>query len=194
MEVTVVSDKDLIHNYVSGDERALQCLINRHKSKIHSAIYMLVRDKYLAEDIFQETFIKIMDTLRAGKYNDEGKFAPWAIRIARNICVDHFRKAKRIPTVVTSDGTDIFNFLEFAEDSVEEKIMVDQSKSQVRNLLEQLPLEQREVLILRCYCDQSFKEIADHTGVSINTALGRMRYAVQNMRKLLEKHKVSLYC
>jgi|SRR2546428_1555006 len=186
------TDQFLIHSYLQGNEFALETLITRHKSKVYTAIYLLVKDSYLAEDIFQDTFVKVINTLRAGKYNEEGKFLPWIMRISHNLVIDHFRKEKRTPVVTTGDGYDIFELLHFAEENVEDKIIREQNYSDLRQLILKLPEEQREVLIMRHYADLSFKEIADITDVSINTALGRMRYALNNLRKMLNVKEASL--
>lgn len=191
MRQELISDKVLIQQYLAGDERSLERLINRHKDKIFSTIMMYVKDKYIAEDIFQDTFIKVIDTLRAGKYKEEGKFRPWVSRIAYNLCIDHFRKVKRNPTITTPEGTDIFDFLKFAEKAPDERLMVDQSSKKVRRIIDMLPDEQKEVVILRHYFEFSFKEIAEMTDVSINTALGRMRYALINMRKYIKQQQIS---
>ncbi len=186
------SDLELIQAYVAGDESGIEILLNRYKSKIYTSIYLQVKDEYLAEDIFQETFIKVINTLKSGRYNDEGKFLPWVIRIAQNMVIDHFRKAKRNPTVVSSDGYDIFGVLEFADESAESKLMLSQRDLDLRKIIQRLPDDQKEVLIMRHFCDMSFKEIADITEVSINTALGRMRYALNNLRKMIEEHNMML--
>lgn len=191
MNRNLISDKDLVHLYVSGDESALSVLLNRHKSKIYTSIYLLVKDRYLAEDIFQDTFIKVINTLKSGKYNEEGKFLPWVIRIAHNLVIDHFRKEKRTPTITTSEGFDIFDTIGVSEESTEDKILRDQSHADLRLLIQKLPEEQKEVLIMRHYADLSFKEIADLTGVSINTALGRMRYALNNLRRMIQEREQS---
>lgn len=187
-----LSDQDLIVLYGQGDEDALSELIHRHKEKLFTSIVLLVRDQYLAEDIFQETFIKVIDTIRSGRYTEKGKFLPWAVRIAHNLCVDHFRRTKRTPVIRTGDDRDIFNVLSFSDPGAEQAIMTRQSHERVRKMLELLPREQREVIILRHYGGQSFKEIADQTGVSINTALGRMRYGLINLRKMMAEKQICL--
>ncbi|MGH2643605.1 MAG: RNA polymerase sigma factor [Chitinophagaceae bacterium] len=193
MQITCkLTDQELIELYSNGDEDALAELVNRHKDKLFTSIVLLVRDQYLAEDIFQETFIKIIDTVRSGRYTEKGKFLPWAIRIAHNLCVDHFRRIKRTPIIRTSDDKDIFNVLPFAEPCAEEVIMTRQSHESVRKMLNLLPAEQREVIILRHYGGLSFKEIADQTHVSINTALGRMRYGLINLRKMIAEKQICL--
>lgn len=180
------SDQELIQMYVGGHESGLEALLNRYKSKIYTSIYMKVKDEYLAEDIFQETFIKIINTLKSGKYNEEGKFLPWAIRIAHNMIVDFFRKAKRAPNIVNADGFDIFEVLEFSDESAESKMLKQQVDVDLKKMIQKLPDDQKEVLIMRHFCDMSFKDIAEITEVSINTALGRMRYALSNLRKMIE--------
>ena len=192
MRTPILSDDELVVQYIEGNEECLKFLINRHKAKIFTSIYLLVKDRYLAEDIFQDTFVKVINTLKRGHYNEEGKFIQWVMRIARNLVIDHFRKSNKLPTVTDSDGNDIFSYLNVYEENREDEIIREQSHERVRELIQHLPEEQKEVLILRHYADMSFKEIAELTGVSINTALGRMRYALNNMRKLIEKHQISL--
>lgn len=179
------SDHELVYLFTEGQSEALETLVLRHKDKLYTSIYFLVKDKYLAEDIFQEVFIRVIDTMRGGRYSEEGKFLPWAMRIAHNLCVDHFRKVKRTPVIRTSEDTDIFEVLNFSEGSAEDKMMRRQSHDRVRDLLNKLPEDQREVIILRHYADMSFKEIAAATDCSINTALGRMRYGLINLRKMM---------
>lgn len=186
------SDLELIQAYIAGNESGVEELLNRYKSKIYTSIYLQVKDEYLAEDIFQETFIKVIKTLKAGRYNDEGKFLPWVIRIAQNMVIDHFRRQKRNPTVVSSEGYDIFGVLEFADESQESKLMINQRDVDLRKIIQRLPDDQKEVLIMRHFCEMSFKDIAEITGVSINTALGRMRYALNNLRKMIEEHNLML--
>lgn len=187
-----LTDQQLIVLYGHGDEDALAELVNRHKDKLYTSIVLLVRDQYLAEDIFQETFIKIIDTIRSGRYTEKGKFLPWAVRIAHNLCVDHFRRIKRTPIIRTSDDKDIFNVLPFSEPCAEDIMIARQSHDSVRKMLNLLPAEQREVIILRHYAGLSFKEIADQTNVSINTALGRMRYGLINLRKMMVEKQICL--
>ena len=186
------SDQELIQMYVGGQESGLEALLNRDKSKIYTSIYIKVKDEYLAEDIFQETFIKIINTLKSGKYNEEGKFLPWAIRIAHNMIVDFFRKAKRAPNIVNADGFDIFEVLEFSDESAESKMLKQQVDVDLKKMIQKLPDDQKEVLIMRHFCDMSFKDIAEITEVSINTALGRMRYALSNLRKMIEGTDLTL--
>jgi RNA polymerase sigma factor (sigma-70 family) len=186
-----MTDQQLIHLYASGDENGLKILIDRYKSKIYTSIYMRVKDEYVAEDIFQETFIKVINTIKSGGYNEEGKFLPWVIRIAYNMVIDYFRKEKRSPTVITGDGYDIFEVMDFADDDVERKMVRNQVDVDLKKLIQLLPDDQKEVLIMRHFCDMSFKDIAEVTEVSINTALGRMRYALSNLRRLIEEHNLS---
>src|SRR5688572_26787978 len=190
--LTTLSDQQLIHLYMDGDADALSTLVYRHKDKLYTSILFLVKDKYLAEDIFQDAFIRIIDTMRGGRYTEEGKFLPWAMRIAHNLCVDHFRKVKRTPTIRNGEDKDIFEVLNFSEDSAETTMMRRQSHDRVREMLESLPEDQREVIILRHYADMSFKEIAATTNCSINTALGRMRYGLINLRKLMIQKQIAL--
>ena len=187
-----LSDNELIHSFTSGNVNALEVLVLRHKEKLYTSIYFLVKDKYLAEDIFQDVFIRIIDTIRSGRYTEEGKFLPWAMRIAHNLCVDHFRKIKRTPTIRNSEDQDIFEVLNFTEDSAEDKMIKSQSHSRVKDMLDLLPEDQREVIILRHYGDMSFKEIASVTNCSINTALGRMRYGLINLRKMMMHKQIAL--
>ncbi len=187
-----LTDQQLIHLYMEGDANALATIILRYKDKIYTSIYLLVKDKYLSEDIFQDVFIRIIDTLKGGRYTDEGKFLPWAMRIAHNMCVDHFRKVKRTPTIKTSEDRDIFEVLNFSEPGADHKMMNSQSHDRVRKMVDMLPEDQREVIILRHYADLSFKEIADLTQCSINTALGRMRYGLINLRKLMTEKQIAL--
>ena len=186
MQSSKITDQNLVTQYIQGNEACLEMLINRHKDRIFTTIILIVKDSYIAEDLFQETFIKIIKNLKKGKYNEEGKFLPWAIRIARNMAIDYFRKMKRMPTVTRSDGEDVFRKIKPAVDNHEEQMIRLEKESMVRAVINKLPEEQRQVLILRHYGDLSFKEIAAMTGVSINTALGRMRYALNNMRKMME--------
>lgn len=192
MQRNTLSDQELIENYLSGDEKAFEVLLTRHKSKIYTSIYLFVKDEDQANDIFQEVFIKIVDTLRKGKYNHEGKFLQWAMRIAYNMCVDQFRRGKRYSKVSSTESFDIFDVLESPEESMEGLMMKAQTHDRIRSLVDMLPDEQREVVILRHYADMSFKEIAGLTRVSINTALGRMRYALINMRKLITEKQLTL--
>ena len=186
------SDQDLIHLYVSGSESGLVELIRRYQSKIYTSIYLLVKDEYLAEDIFQDAFIKVINTLKAGKYNEEGKFLPWVTRIAHNLVIDHFRREKRAPMINNGDDFDIFEVLGNYDESTEDRMVREQTYKDLKTLIHLLPSEQKEVLIMRHFGDMSFKEIADITDVSINTALGRMRYALNNLRKMMQSKELSL--
>jgi len=183
MEKIQVSDSELVTLYIHGNEKAFEKLVQRHKSRIYTTIYLIVKDQYVAEDLLQDTFIKAVDTIKSGRYNDEGKFLPWIIRIAHNLAIDYFRRDKRYPNVVFEDGSSVFNTLDFSEDSVESVQIRQETHEQLREMIQRLPDVQKQVLIMRHYEDMSFQEIADATGVSINTALGRMRYALINLRK-----------
>ncbi|MBN9299031.1 MAG: sigma-70 family RNA polymerase sigma factor [Filimonas sp.] len=187
-----LNDTQLIHAFYDGNLYALEALINRHKDKLFSSILFLVKDKYLAEDLFQETFMRIIDTIKSKRYNEEGKFLPWAARIAHNLCVDHFRKLKRLPPIVDSDNNDVFDWLLIAEESPEQKLMRQQSHDRVHRMLDDLPSEQREVIVLRHFAELSFKEIAEATNCSINTALGRMRYGLINLRRMMLEKQIAL--
>ncbi len=188
-----ITDNQLIQLFINGDSRALEDLVNRHKERIFTSIVILVKDRNLAEDVFQDVFIKIIDTFRSGNYTDEGKFLPWALRIAHNLCVDHFRKVKRTPVVLNkSEEYDMFENMNIIEEGAESRIMRDQSHENVRRMLDMLPEDQREVIVLRHFANMSFKEIADKTNCSINTALGRMRYGLINLRKLMNEYQVAL--
>jgi RNA polymerase sigma factor (sigma-70 family) len=190
MQSSKITDQNLVKQYVQGNEACLEMLINRHKNRIFTTIILIVKDTYIAEDLFQETFIKIINNLKKGKYNEEGKFLPWAMRIAHNMAIDYFRKMKRMPTVTDSAGEDIFRTIKIAVDNREEQIIRTEKEDIVRAAINRLPEEQRQVLILRHYGDLSFKEISEMTNVSINTALGRMRYALNNMRKIMENTSI----
>ena len=186
------TDHELRRLYRDGNLDALVPLVLRHKDKLYTSILFLVKDKYLAEDIFQDVFIRIIDTMRSGRYTEEGKFLPWAMRIAHNLCVDHFRRVKRTPTIRNGEDKDIFEVLNFSEEGAESVMMRRQSHDRVRDMLQRLPEDQREVIILRHYADMSFKEIAAATNCSINTALGRMRYGLINLRKLMIEKQIAL--
>ncbi len=183
------SDSHLVSLYQNGNEEAFEVLLHRHKSRVYTAIYLIVKDRYTAEDLLQETFVKAINTIRNGRYNEEGKFLPWISRIAHNLAIDHFRKDKRYPEIILEDGSRLFNSIEFADDSAEEKQMLRETRSRLRDCIKELPVEQKQVLIMRHYLNMSFQEIADRTGVSINTALGRMRYALINLRKKMTKYR-----
>ena len=189
MKKYAIGDSGLIANYINGDEDAFRELVNRHKNKIFTTILLIVKDRYVAEDLLQETFIKVVNTIKSGRYNEEGKFLPWILRIAHNLAIDTFRRTKRYPTVVLEDGSSLLDSLEFAEDSMEDIHIRHDSAQKLKLLIQELPQTQKEVLIMRSYLDMSFKEIAEITGVSINTALGRMRYALINLRKKMNENK-----
>jgi len=188
------SDKELISRYLKGDHNGLELLIHRHKNRIYGYILMIVKNKELADDIFQDTFIKVINTIRGGSYNEEGKFLQWVMRIAHNLIIDHFRKSKRIPVIENSQNDDynIFDTLDVNDASIEDKMITEQIHKDVKKLIEYLPDEQREVLYMRHFAEMSFKDIAETTNVSINTALGRMRYALINLRKIIEENNVVL--
>lgn len=194
MKAQVKSDKELIGSYLNGDHNSLERLIYRHQNRIYAYILMIVKDKDLADDLFQDTFIKVINTLRSGSYNEEGKFLQWVMRIAHNLIIDHFRKSNRIPVISNNknDDFDIFDTIEITDKSIEEQIITDQIHKDLRKLIEYLPAEQKEVLYMRHYAEMSFKDIAEVTDVSINTALGRMRYALINLRKLIAEKNIVL--
>lgn len=187
------TDAVLVSQYLRGNESSLEVLITRHKQRIYSFIYSKVLDRDITEDIFQDTFIKVIRTLKRGKYNEEGKFLPWVMRIAHNLVIDHFRRNKRMPKFSSSNSDfDIFDVISNGQESTENAMISDQVRRDIKRIIEELPSDQKEVLIMRMYKDMSFKEIAECTGVSINTALGRMRYALINLRKVIDKHNIIL--
>ena len=192
MQNEFISDANLVSNYIKGEESALEVLITRHKQKIYSFIYSKVYDRDVAEDIFQDTFIKVIRTLKRGAYNEEGKFLPWVMRISHNLVIDFFRKNKRMPKFDNAGEFSIFSVLSDTSLNAEKSIIKEQIERDVRRLVDKLPGDQKEVLLMRIYNDMSFKEISDRTGVSINTALGRMRYALINLRKIIDKHNIVL--
>ncbi|WP_111307075.1 RNA polymerase sigma factor [Confluentibacter sediminis] len=192
MQEELITDATLVSSYIKGNESALEILIKRHKQKIYSFIYSKVYDKDVAEDIFQDTFIKVIRTLKKGNYNEEGKFLPWVMRISHNLVIDFFRKNNRLPKFDNSGEFSIFSVLSDTSLNAENSIIKEQVEYDVRRLVDELPEDQKEVLLMRIYNDMSFKEISDKTGVSINTALGRMRYALINLRKIIDKHNIVL--
>jgi len=193
MKIEISSERQLIQDFLQGNPLGLQQLIERHQNRLYSYIYVMVKDKQLADDLFQDTFVKIINTLKSGTYKDEGKFIQWAMRIAHNLVIDHFRKIKKINYAESKhDNYDILDNLRITDLSIEDEIVRNQIHSEVKALLEFLPEEQKEVLFLRCYANLSFKEIAEQTEVSINTALGRMRYALINLRKLIKENNIIL--
>jgi len=190
------SDQQLVSDYLNGNVSALEALVNRHRNRIYTFIISKVRNQALAEDIFQDAFFKVIKSLQKGKYNEEGKFLPWVMRISHNLVIDHFRKVKRMPIAGKprndDDTFDIFDVIGDGKQTKEEVMIEDEQHSQLRQMIQELPDEQREVLLMRHYEELSFKEIAEKTGVSINTALGRMRYALINLRKIMEENKIDL--
>ena len=186
------SDQDLVKLYLNGSEIAFETLIRKHKDKVFAFILSKIKNYNLAHDVFQDTFIKVINSLKRGKYNEEGKFVPWVMRIAHNLVIDHFRRQKKTRSIAPTDDFDIFDVISNKEKNAEENMITDQITYDVRKLIEELPEDQKEVLKMRYYRDMSFKEIAEITDVSINTALGRMRYAVINLRKLVEKYNIQL--
>ena len=189
---TTSSDALLVSAYINGNEKALSELIERHKQRIYSFIYSKVSDRDITEDIFQDTFIKVIKTLKRGAYNEEGKFLPWVMRISHNLIIDHFRKNNRMPKFANNGDFNIFSVLSDDDLNAERKIIKGQVEDDLRRLIQELPEDQKEVLVMRLYKEMSFKEISEQTGVSINTALGRMRYALINLRKVIEKHNIVL--
>ena len=191
MENYKLSDHKLTSLYKDGDDRALAILLERHKSRIYTTIYLIVKDKFIAEDLFQEAFMKAIHTIKIGRYNEEKKFLPWILRIAHNLAIDHFRKEKRYPTIIMEDGRELFNTLEFSEESFEDIQVQKETHEHLRRMIDELPKVQKEVLIKRHYMELSFQEIAEETEVSINTALGRMRYALINLKKKMKQYKIA---
>ena len=187
-----LSDASLVKDYVAGNEDALAKLIKRHESKIYGFIYSKIPDKEITNDIFQDTFIKVIKTLKSNSYNEEGKFLPWVMRISHNLVVDHYRKTKKMPMFRETEEFSIFSIMSDDCQTIENKIISEQVEMDLKKLIEGLPADQKEVLVMRMYQDMSFKEISESTGVSINTALGRMRYALMNLRKVIDKHQIVL--
>ena len=192
MNIKSLSDAELISNYILGEESALSVLINRHQARLYGFIFSKIQDRDATEDVFQDTFIKVIRTLKRGNYNEQGKFLPWVMRIAHNLVIDYFRKNNRMPKFKNKGDFDIFSVLSDESPNAESKIVENQITDQVRILLEELPEDQKAVIKMRIYQDMSFKEISENTGVSINTALGRMRYGLINLRKMIDKHNISL--
>jgi RNA polymerase sigma-70 factor, ECF subfamily len=192
MAIPPIDDATLVNDYIAGNEAALAALIKRHQSKIFGFIYSKVGDRDLSDDIFQDTFIKVIRTLKSNAYNEEGKFLPWVMRIAHNLIVDHFRRNKKMPLYRETEEFSIFSIMTDDALTIENKLISDQVAKDLRQLVEELPADQKEVLMMRLYQDMSFKEISEATGVSINTALGRMRYALLNLRKVIDKHQIIL--
>src|SRR3954454_22165789 len=187
-----LSDQQLVRLYMDGNQEALSTLVLRHESKLYTSIYLLVKDRYLAEDMFQDVFIRVIDKLEKRQYTEEGKFLPWVMRIAHNMCLDHFRKIKRLPAIKTSDDVDIFEMLNFSVQGAEDRMIAGENHDRVRKMLDMLPEDQREIIIMRHYADLTFKEIAALKDISINTALGRMRYGLINLRKTMVEKQIAL--
>lgn len=192
MDLKKFSDQELINAFISGKDACINEIITRHQSRVLGYIIVSVKDRDIANDIFQDTFIKVVNKLKVGAYNEQGKFLPWVLRIAHNLIIDHYRKTSRVKLVRSTDEYDIFNQLPFYDSNIEEEIMTKQTHDKIRELVELLPQSQREVLKMRHYQEMNFKDIADSTNVSINTALGRMRYAIINLRKMVDEHGISL--
>lgn len=192
MRFSNCSDQELIRFYLEGSDSAFETLLKRHKDKVFTKVYLMVRDEALAEDIFQDTFIKVIQTLKSGRYNEEGKFLPWVMRIAHNLAIDSFRRNKKMPAVRSDDNNDVFATIGQPDMHVEDQICHDQVIGDVKKLIRFLPKEQKEVVIMRLYYKMSFKEIAETCDISINTALGRMRYALINLRKIVDEKKITL--
>lgn len=191
-KTVLLSDYELIESFQQGNTRAFDTLIDRYQEKIYNTILFMVKDSYLAEDLIQEIFIKIIDNIKQKKYAEEGKFLSWALRISHNFCIDHFRKVKRTPTIKTSDDQDIFEVIKFSDHAADYKMTRSQTHKNIQELVDLLPEEQREIIVLRHYANLSFKEIAQMTNCSINTALGRMRYGLINLRKMMNERGMSL--
>lgn len=193
MAVIARSDQELVEEFIRGDQAGIEALINRHKNKVYTYILITVKDEHLAEDIFQDTFIKVIKSLKRGKYHEDGKFLSWVIRIAHNLIIDHYRKAKQLNTTSNSDyQVDIFNSSRYSDKTIEDRIVKNQIDQDIRSLVDLLPEDQKQVILLRHYGGLSFKEIAEQTNVSINTALGRMRYAIINLRRLVKENNLAL--
>jgi RNA polymerase sigma factor (sigma-70 family) len=187
-----MTDQQMIKRYLAGNHSALQELIEKYQSRVYGYLLMLVKDRHLADDLFQDTFVKAIHKIREGSYNEEGKFLQWIMRIAHNLAIDHFRRNTRVPMVYSTEEYDIFDTLKVYDTTIEDNMITDQIHQDIRKLIEHLPEEQKEVLMMRHYSRMSFKDIAEQTNVSINTALGRMRYALINMRKLIQEHRIEL--
>ncbi|MEO8235075.1 MAG: sigma-70 family RNA polymerase sigma factor [Flavobacterium sp.] len=192
MAINQLPDALLVRRYIDGDETALSILVKRHESKIFGFIYSKILDRDISDDIFQDTFIKVIKTLKSNSYNEEGKFLPWVMRIAHNLIIDHFRKTKKMPMYRETENFSIFSIMSDNSLNIENKIITDQVEKDLIKLLKELPDDQREVVEMRIYQDLSFKEISESTGVSINTALGRMRYALINLRRIIDKNQIIL--
>ncbi|MEZ7940743.1 MAG: sigma-70 family RNA polymerase sigma factor [Flavobacteriales bacterium] len=192
MDYSKCTDQELVVLYISGKDLAFEQLIARHKNRVYTKIYLMVKDREVTEDIFQDCFIKVINTLRKGKYNDEGKFLPWVLRIAHNLVIDYFRKGKKMPTVRSDENYDVFSTIKHDDLHIEDQIVKDQIMGDVKKLIKELPQEQKEVVLMRIYYKMSFKEISVTLDISINTALGRMRYALINLRKIVDEKNINL--
>ena len=192
MAINQTPDALLVQQYIEGNEAALSTLIERHQSRIFGFIYSKLNDRDLADDIFQDTFIKVIKTLKTKSYNEEGKFLPWVMRIAHNLIIDHYRKDKKMPMNRETETYSIFEFIKDSSSNIEGQMITEQVENDLKRMILELPYDQKEVLVMRMYEDLSFKEISEKTGVSINTALGRMRYAIMNLRKVMEKNQIIL--
>jgi len=190
-EITKLNDRELIQQFIAGNDPCFEVLLKKYKTKVFTTIYLIVKDRSIAEDLFQDVMIKVVKVLRSGKYDEKGKFLPWMVRIARNLAIDHFRKMQRTPIQRETEEFSLFDCLHRVEDSAEEEIIRQENARYIRKMIQQLPDKQREVLIMRTYANMSFKEIASLTNVSINTALGRMRYALLNLRKMIQSSRTS---
>lgn len=187
------SDYELVKQFVNGNNSSIEQLINRYRTRVYTYILLIVKNQHLAEDLFQDTFIKVIKSLLDGKYKENGKFLSWVIRIAHNLIIDHYRKTRQLNAIPREDyQIDIFNSRKFSGITIEDRLINNQITRDIKNLIDELPHDQKEVILLRHYCGLSFKEIAEHTNVSINTALGRMRYALINLRKLIREKNLSL--
>ena len=193
MLLSNLSDKELVKNYINGDNSSFEALLNRHKNRVFAFIMSKIKNKDLSEDIFQDTYVKVVNSLQKGKYNEEGKFLPWVMRIAHNLVIDHFRKQKKMQMIRSNNDFDIFDVIKDSKINADEKLIKDQIFSDLNSLIDKLPSDQKEVLKMRYYEELSFKKIAEHFDISINTALGRMRYALINLRALSKKHHVDLH-
>jgi RNA polymerase sigma-70 factor (ECF subfamily) len=192
MDYSKCTDQELVVLYISGKDLAFEQLMARHKNRVYTKIYLMVKDREITEDIFQDCFIKVINTLRKGKYNDEGKFLPWVLRIAHNLVIDYFRKGKKMPTVRSDENYDVFSTIKHDDLHIEDQIVKDQIMGDVKKLIKELPQEQKEVVLMRIYYKMSFKEISVTLDISINTALGRMRYALINLRKIVDEKNINL--
>lgn len=192
MDYSKCTDQELVVLYISGKDLAFEQLMARHKNRVYTKIYLMVKDREITEDIFQDCFIKVINTLRKGKYNDEGKFLPWVLRIAHNLVIDYFRKGKKMPTVRSDENYDVFSTIKHDDLHIEDQIVKDQIMGDVKKLIKELPQDQKEVVLMRIYYKMSFKEISVTLDISINTALGRMRYALINLRKIVDEKNINL--